>query len=101
MSKQEEKKNTPGTGLVSERAIRFEGRKVPGANCIAGLKSLTGPPIHQGLSIHKTPKTGRSAGRGEGPEMEPGRAGGPEARPPWAPVVRPEAAAAGRREAQG
>lgn len=50
MSKQEEKKNTPGTGLVSERSIRFEGRKVPGANCIAGLKSLTGPPIHQGLS---------------------------------------------------
>ena len=74
MLEQEEKKNTRRNGLVLERAIRFEGRRIPGVNCIPRVKSLTRPRVLQGLKRENTKD--RAEGRkGRRPGAEPGAGG--------------------------
>lgn len=93
------KKNSRGTVLVLECAICFEGRKVLGVDCIAGLKSLPGPWILLGLGTVNA-QIGQRAGRGprlpaDALGRRRGRAGSSAT---W---CAPGRRAAGRQRAQG
>lgn len=102
MLEQEEKKNTRRNGLVLERAIRFEGRRIPGVNCIQRVKSLTRPRVLQGLKRENT-KDRAARRKGRRPGAEPG-AGGNLRRVPRGPggaALGGPRGQAGRREVLG
>lgn len=104
MLEQEEKKNTRRNGSVLERAIRFEGRRIPGVNCIPSVKSFNRPRVLRGLRRENT-KDRAERRKGRRPEAEPGAGGGPgrvPRGPGWcgpgrSPRAGGEAGGAGRR----